>query len=132
MQDVVVHLVAYVRSREENVATPTSISCFFFSSRRRHTRSLCDWSSDVCSSDLSKTEDAQVAGAAARATTAMTFRRRAMSRSEERRVGKECRSRWWPCHEIRKLACYREGEMTQLSEKARAVEDYRMFRVELH
>src|SRR5919202_5267006 len=28
------------------------ISGFFFSSRRRHTRSLCDWSSDVCSSDL--------------------------------------------------------------------------------
>src|SRR5690349_21874302 len=26
---------------------------FFFSSRRRHTRSLRDWSSDVCSSDLS-------------------------------------------------------------------------------
>src|SRR5438132_8852853 len=25
---------------------------FFFSSRTRHTRSLCDWSSDVCSSDL--------------------------------------------------------------------------------
>src|SRR5215204_7168065 len=25
---------------------------FFFSSRRRHTSSLCDWSSDVCSSDL--------------------------------------------------------------------------------
>src|SRR5260221_6339429 len=30
---------------------------FFFSSRRRHTRSLCDWSSDVCSSDLSQQED---------------------------------------------------------------------------
>src|SRR5438034_8653581 len=32
-----------------------SVCCyciFFFSSRRRHTRSLCDWSSDVCSSDL--------------------------------------------------------------------------------
>src|SRR5947207_1525422 len=28
------------------------IHVFFFSSRRRHTRSLCDWSSDVCSSDL--------------------------------------------------------------------------------
>src|SRR5215211_1469865 len=28
---------------------------FFFSSRRRHTRSLCDWSSDVCSSDLPMT-----------------------------------------------------------------------------
>src|SRR6266480_5121831 len=26
---------------------------FFFSSRRRHTRLTCDWSSDVCSSDLS-------------------------------------------------------------------------------
>src|SRR5690349_23666750 len=29
-----------------------SYSCFFFSSRRRHTRSLRHWSSDVCSSDL--------------------------------------------------------------------------------
>src|SRR3712207_7653101 len=28
------------------------ISCFFFSSRRRHTRYWRDWSSDVCSSDL--------------------------------------------------------------------------------
>src|SRR2546430_13561745 len=27
---------------------------FFFSSRRRHTRFDCDWSSDVCSSDLSR------------------------------------------------------------------------------
>src|SRR5215469_17918888 len=30
---------------------------FFFSSRRRHTRSLRDWSSDVCSSDLSPPRD---------------------------------------------------------------------------
>src|SRR2546430_12634448 len=28
------------------------LNCFFFSSRRRHTRFDCDWSSDVCSSDL--------------------------------------------------------------------------------
>src|SRR6266478_8930734 len=28
------------------------LSFFFFSSRRRHTRFDCDWSSDVCSSDL--------------------------------------------------------------------------------
>src|SRR6202012_330148 len=28
------------------------IFSILFSSRRRHTRSLCDWSSDVCSSDL--------------------------------------------------------------------------------
>src|SRR5690349_5527257 len=37
------------------------ISClffFFFSSRRRHTRSLRDWSSDVCSSDLANLEKA--------------------------------------------------------------------------
>src|SRR5256886_3908022 len=30
------------------------ICLFFFSSRRRHTRFDCDWSSDVCSSDLAK------------------------------------------------------------------------------
>src|SRR5437588_8954571 len=33
---------------------------FFFSSRRRHTRSLCDWSSDVCSSDLAQLPESQV------------------------------------------------------------------------
>src|SRR5438477_11860424 len=33
---------------------------FFFSSRRRHTRLTCDWSSDVCSSDLNSTDDQQV------------------------------------------------------------------------
>src|SRR5882672_4188615 len=32
---------------------------FFFSSRRRHTRSLCDWSSDVCSSDLQQAESSR-------------------------------------------------------------------------
>src|SRR5437879_13851860 len=29
-----------------------ALCCFFFSSRRRHTRYIGDWSSDVCSSDL--------------------------------------------------------------------------------
>src|SRR5438309_2624947 len=29
-----------------------AVALFFFSSRRRHTRWNCDWSSDVCSSDL--------------------------------------------------------------------------------
>src|SRR5260370_39811327 len=29
---------------------------FFFSSRRRHTRFKCDWSSDVCSSDLKEVQ----------------------------------------------------------------------------
>src|SRR5688572_33412430 len=32
--------------------TPAGSAAFFFSSRRRHTRFDCDWSSDVCSSDL--------------------------------------------------------------------------------
>src|SRR5204862_2677204 len=32
---------------------------FFFSSRRRHTRSLRDWSSDVCSSDLRRRDAAR-------------------------------------------------------------------------
>src|SRR6267142_4520955 len=34
---------------------------FFFSSRRRHTRLTCDWSSDVCSSDLRVLENAAAA-----------------------------------------------------------------------
>src|SRR5438874_12218709 len=34
------------------VVSSFSFFFFFFSSRRRHTRSLRDWSSDVCSSDL--------------------------------------------------------------------------------
>src|SRR3989454_2532386 len=35
---------------------------FFFSSRRRHTRLQGDWSSDVCSSDLTARNDSSVAG----------------------------------------------------------------------
>src|SRR5699024_12197163 len=35
-----------------SVDTPLRSALFFFSSRRRHTRSKRDWSSDVCSSDL--------------------------------------------------------------------------------
>src|ERR1039458_1651872 len=38
------------RTKAENTAISGTI--FFFSSRRRHTRGLSDWSSDVCSSDL--------------------------------------------------------------------------------
>ena len=35
-------------------ATDGTVDAFFFSSRRRHTRLTCDWSSDVCSSDLGR------------------------------------------------------------------------------
>src|SRR5271167_1305214 len=70
---------------------------FFFSSRRRHTISKRDWSSDVCSSDL------LLWGATPRAAShcfdlANEIPLRATLRSEERRVGKECRSRWSPYH----------------------------------
>src|SRR5256886_5530437 len=46
-------LIAYCRRSLANFKVPRSIECseFFFSSRRRHTRFDCDWSSDVCSSD---------------------------------------------------------------------------------
>src|SRR5260221_2967461 len=48
--------------RREQCGTGVQTCAFFFSSRRRHTRSLCDWSSDVCSSDLYK-DNPMVVGA---------------------------------------------------------------------
>src|SRR2546421_8675900 len=95
---------------------------FFFSSRRRHTRSDRDWSSDVCSSDLrrlwprrwstwprrmlrrdawTRTPTSDVLCAVYRTTSrteASGFDISRDTRSEERRVGKECRSRWSPYH----------------------------------
>src|SRR5256885_3719106 len=96
---------------------------FFFSSRRRHTRLQGDWSSDVCSSDLASS----LCGACTETCPVkinlhhhlLQNRRNAVAqkpvwweklafkgfvflmnrpRSEERRVGKECRSRWSPYH----------------------------------
>src|SRR2546430_11723977 len=100
-----------------------AVLCFFFSSRRRHTRFDCDWSSDVCSSDLGIAFNALFAARRlgtvaydprftsdkfgifvpsepARAGQVETLLRGAGAeeRSEERRVGKECRSRWSPYH----------------------------------
>src|SRR5205814_7652937 len=92
---------------------------FFFSSRRRHTRCLSDWSSDVCSSDLEPSQRradrrvrklacaehhalaAEHPGAAGGALSSQLVEQPALAdprlaRSEERRVGKECRSRWSP------------------------------------
>src|SRR5690606_40562173 len=80
---------------------------FFFSSRRRHTRFSRDWSSDVCSSDLStppgstrpapSTPAVVLPAPAAMGVPAKSPVSRA-ARSEERRVGKERRSRWAPQH----------------------------------
>src|SRR5205809_6869073 len=70
----------------------------FFSSRRRHTRCSRDWSSDVCSSDLLEIElgcgDATFLLNYAKAHPEHNFI--GVERSEERRVGKEWRSRWAP------------------------------------
>src|SRR5438067_10358907 len=83
---------------------------FFFSSRRRHTRSKRDWSSDVCSSDLVWAILTGLATVAVVVGLAFTVWKPlidkslqqkehiAQARSEERRVGKECRSRWSPYH----------------------------------
>src|SRR5439155_11405559 len=69
---------------------------FFFSSRRRHTRWPRDWSSDVCSSDLYLPGFTGGIGKIV-CGNAKDFGRNftRIRRSEERRVGKECRSRWW-------------------------------------
>src|SRR2546422_7516053 len=78
---------------------------FFFSSRRRHTRCSRDWSSDVCSSDLGQRQLRESAPdfenmVRQQADTDRTWRAASegFMRSEERRVGKECRSRWSPYH----------------------------------
>src|SRR2546430_12274794 len=97
-----------------------------FSSRRRHTRFDCDWSSDVCSSDLLRVvrrfgawsvvgvanwSDVDVNATFIPAEFQLEPTRYHVTdlwsgdymglssgRSEERRVGKECRSRWSPYH----------------------------------
>src|SRR2546421_9007259 len=103
-----------------------SFSFFFFSSSRRHTRSDRDWSSDVCSSDLPlyhgidassgliMFSDGTVHHLSISWAMPVTWPAAVYSlevgivgttgvltiddRSEERRVGKECRSRWSPYH----------------------------------
>src|SRR5690606_40421284 len=94
---------------------------FFFSSRRRHTRFSRDWSSDVCSSDLlencgyifnpsvkyspetralyssSENIDAHSLSCFSSKWVFLSVLR-TISRSEERRVGKECRCRSSPHH----------------------------------
>src|SRR3712207_7419681 len=91
----------------------------FFSSRRRHTRYWRDWSSDVCSSDLALGVAAaggwREPGRPWLGTWLFSpefrreqpgrvrdllehFARHRATRSEERRVGKEWRSRWSTYH----------------------------------
>src|SRR4051812_50206963 len=78
------------------------VALFFFSSRRRHTILTCDWSSDVCSSDLVRQRFLWRSCPADAIRNVVELRRirgrklRQNGRSEERRVGKESRCRWWP------------------------------------
>src|SRR5262249_56613630 len=95
----------------------SSLCSFLFASRRRHTRLVSDWSSDVCSSDLwgrsgSWPRDHALPAALKLAALALAeeegrdplarpsrlalIEAALMIRSEERRVGKEWRSRWSP------------------------------------
>src|SRR5437764_6995778 len=69
---------------------------FFFSSRRRHTRYIGDWSSDVCSSDLRGRDGPQRIRRDGDVLAVEPAQAAGGARSEERRVGKECRSRWSP------------------------------------
>src|SRR5207253_7644311 len=103
-------------TRVKYTLTVIQFCVFFFSSRRRHTRWPRDWSSDVCSSDLCKLS---AYPRVAPAVMALVRREKEVllarsphfppgmysalagfvERSEERRVGKECRARWsrWQC-----------------------------------
>ena len=96
---------------------------FFFSSRRRHTIAGCAWSSDVCSSDLgpptyppayppaypppyelscrSGGDDCTTVWTST-VMAACALESHPSRRSEERRAGKECRSRGSPEHEKKK------------------------------
>src|SRR5256885_11087249 len=100
----------------------SQLDLFFFSSRRRHTRLQGDWSSDVCSSDLTPIRESDMTQALSGIRIIdMTHNQAGPAcaqilaflgadvikleepkggdvRSEERRVGKECRSRWSPYH----------------------------------
>src|SRR5437763_14523790 len=102
---------------------------FFFSSRRRHTIYIGDWSSDVCSSDLCNAYDeldfdAMVVetyealrayhGASQKLNTAprhtILILDNNLHRSEERRVGKEYRYRWQTCDCMKASRIHNEKE----------------------
>src|SRR5207248_6540091 len=107
--------------------------CFFFASRRRHTRSYGDWSSDVCSSDLDRlnvalpgcavvvrccrdpaTETVDMPGVATFPGGVGVKFALLPTRSEERRVGKECRTGWLRDHYKKNKNCrYHETRLDE-------------------
>src|SRR3546814_11769790 len=105
----------------------TLLTCSFFKQKTAYEMRMSDWSSDVCSSDLAVAGSEVVgtayrlhagedghelrdAGPGRRVRPAGRGGERAVARSEERRVGKECvrtcRSRWSPYHTKNKTKTY--------------------------
>src|SRR5438270_7816383 len=79
---------------------------FFFFKQKTAYEIDCDWSSDVCSSDLPLAvvpihvlvQEQLLMGIVSFKVRQAFFKQILDFRSEERRVGKECRSRWSPYH----------------------------------
>src|SRR3546814_2605255 len=91
--------------------TLVSLFIFFFKQKTAYEMRISDWSSDVCSSDLTTPPIASTTDRPTNPDTAtpvmcrctyLLVRYARLGRSEERRVGKECvstcRSRWSPYH----------------------------------
>ena len=77
---------------------------FFFKQKTAYEIRNCDWSSDVCSSDLEEMDIIRLQEKIADRLSHIKDPKHVdmifdeLLRSEERRVGKECRSRWSPYH----------------------------------
>src|SRR5207245_5209041 len=103
---------------------------FFFSSRRRHTRCYRDWSSDVCSSDLRSggliverrkflnERGNRIGGELGPMESRGGKPAESFRRSEERRVGKEGRSRRWGDPNKKEMK-ERQGERKEARERER-------------
>src|SRR3546814_4481390 len=89
-----------VASNDRLIKCDSVFVFFFFKQKTAYEMRISDWSSDVCSSDLDDGLPRQDI------SSTLDFRKDApcpsITRSEERRVGKECvstcRSRWSPYH----------------------------------
>ena len=81
-----------------------SLCFFFFKQKTAYEIKECDWSSDVCSSDLQKNTCIfkisydEERWYKSKNVLKKLYPHFGSYRSEERRVGKECRSRWSPYH----------------------------------
>src|SRR4249920_841197 len=94
--------VRFARPEDWAAVAGLLVVLVFVSSGRPHTSCGRDWSSDVCSSDLPLHEEVHVVTVVdVRVLPPALHAGRlepVVRRSEERRVGKECRCRWSPYH----------------------------------